>query len=129
MAREAVRVEIGVIDTLARATALRSSAADLDGLARLHARSLSALSQVERAIRNAEDTDVPPSLGRNLSNAIGRFDTRFYSDLMRALKQPQAERQAGPAGRTPVIHRRHPGPDRRPGRGLCRAPSPAWARA
>jgi len=94
VAREAVRVETGVIDTLL-AQASAASAADLDGLARLHARSLSALSQVERAIRNAADVDVPPSLGRNLSNAIGRFDTRFYSDLMRALKQPQAQRRAG----------------------------------
>src|SRR3569833_1955575 len=94
VAREAVRVETGVIDALL-AQASAASAAGLDGLARLHARSLSALSQVERAIRNAADGDVPPSLGRNLSNAIGRFDTRFYSDLMRALKQPQAQRRAG----------------------------------
>jgi len=94
VAREAVRVETGVMDTLlARPSPV--SAADLDGLARLHTRSLSALSQVERAIRNAADVGVPPSLGRDLSNAIGRFDTSFYSDLLRALKQPQAERRAG----------------------------------
>jgi len=94
VAREAVRVETGVIDTLL-AQPHPVGAADLEGLARLHARSLSALSQVERAIRNAADSDVPPSLGRNLSNAIGHFDTRFYSDLIRALKQPHSERQAG----------------------------------
>jgi signal transduction histidine kinase len=93
-AREAVRVETGVMDTLL-ARPIAASTADLDGLARLHARSLSALWQVERAIRNAADDGVPPSLGRDLSNAIGRFDTRFYSDLLRALKQPQAERRAG----------------------------------
>src|SRR5690348_9951781 len=94
VAREAVRVETGVIDTLlARPSPV--AAADLEGLARLHGRSLSALSQVERAIRNAPGSDVPPLLGRDLSNAIGRFDTRFYSDLVRALKQPQAARRAG----------------------------------
>jgi signal transduction histidine kinase len=92
VAREAVRVETGVMDTLlARPSPV--GAADLEGLARLHARSLSALSQVERAIRNAADVGVPPSLGRDLSNAIGRFDTSFYSELLRALKQPQAERR------------------------------------
>src|ERR1700761_3009302 len=94
VAREAVRVETGVMDTLL-ARPFPASAPDLDGLARMHARSLSALSQVERAIRNAEDVGVPPSLGRDLSNAIGRFDTRFYSDLLRALKQPQADRRPG----------------------------------
>jgi signal transduction histidine kinase len=94
VAREAVRVEIGVMDTLL-AQQSPVGAADLEGLARLHGRSLSALSQVERAIRNAANDDVPPSLGRDLSNAIGRFDTRFYSDLVRALKQPQAQRRAG----------------------------------
>lgn len=94
VAREAVRVETGVIDTLLARQA-PATAGDLDGLGRMHARSLSALSQVERAIRNATGSDVPPSLGRNLSNAIGRFDTRFYSDLVRALKQPQAERRPG----------------------------------
>jgi signal transduction histidine kinase len=94
VAREAVRVETGVIDTLlARPTP--AAAADLEGLAHMHARSLSALSQVERAIRNAADVGVPPSLGRDLSNAIGRFDTSFYSELLRALKQPQAERRPG----------------------------------
>jgi signal transduction histidine kinase len=93
VAREAVRVETGVMDTLlAQQSAV--SAADLGGLARMHARSLSALSQVERAIRDAEGSDVPPLLGRDLSNAIGRFDTRFYSDLLRALKQPQGARRA-----------------------------------
>ena len=92
VAREAVRVETGVMDTLL-ARPSPASAAELDGLARMHARSLSALSQVERAIRNAEDIGVPPSLGRDLSNAIGRFDTSFYSELLRALKQPQAERR------------------------------------
>jgi len=94
VAREAVRVETGVIDTLL-ARPSTASAADLDELARMHTRSLSALSRVERAIRNAAGSDVPPSLGRNLSNAIGRFDTHFYSDLIRALKQPQAERRPG----------------------------------
>ena len=94
VAREAVRVETGVIDTLlARPSPV--GATDLEGLARMHARSLSALSQVERAIRNAADVGVPPSLGRDLSNAIGRFDTSFYSELVRALKQPQAERRPG----------------------------------
>jgi len=94
VAREAVRVETGVIDTLL-ARPSPAGAADLEGLARMHGRSLSALSQVERAIRNAEDSGVPPSLGRDLSNAIGRFDTSFYSELVRALKQPQAERRPG----------------------------------
>jgi signal transduction histidine kinase len=93
VAREAVRVETGVIDTLL-AHQSPANAADLDELARMHTRSLSALSQVERAIRDATGSDVPPSLGRDLSNAIGRFDTRFYSDLTRALKQPQAARRA-----------------------------------
>jgi signal transduction histidine kinase len=94
VAREAVRVETGVMDTLL-ARPFPASAADLDGLARMHARSLSALSQVERAIRNAEDVGVPPSLGRDLSNAIGLFDTSFYSELLRALKQPQSDRRPG----------------------------------
>ncbi len=94
VAREAVRVETGVMDTLL-ARPFPASTPDLDGLARMHARSLSALSQVERAIRNAEDVGVPPSLGRDLSNAIGRFDTSFYSELLRALKQPQADRRPG----------------------------------
>jgi signal transduction histidine kinase len=94
VAREAVRVETGVIDTLiARPSA--AGAVDLTELSRLHARSMSTLAEVEREIRNSSDTDVPASLRRSLSHAMGTFDTRFYPDVRRAVKQPLAARRAG----------------------------------
>jgi signal transduction histidine kinase len=94
VAREAVRVETGVIDTLIA----RPSAApvrDLDELRRLHARSMSTMGEVEREIRNSNGIEVPASLGHALSRAMGYFDTRFYPDTLRAVQQPLAARRAG----------------------------------
>ncbi len=93
VAREAMRLEMGVADTMLYHREPATSA-DLSELARLHARSIKALAGVEAEIRHTANIDVPPSLGRHLADAIANFDGRFYPEERRSLRLPLALRPA-----------------------------------
>ena len=92
-AREAIRVEMGVADTMLYHRE-PATAADLSQLALLHTRSMAELAVVESQIRRAGDIGVPPVLNRRLAEAMADFDQRFYPEEMRALHFPQALRPA-----------------------------------
>ena len=93
VAREAVRVETGVMDTLLYHPQVVTPA-DLKRLKALHTRSITALGEVEREIRNAGNISVPHPLARSLAKSVGRFDAYFWPQLLKALALPQAQRPA-----------------------------------
>ena len=87
VAREAMRMEMGVADTMLYHEE-PATPANLAELAQLHVRSMAALSRVESDISHARDIDVPPSLGHSLSAAIAIFDKRFYPEEVSRLHDP-----------------------------------------
>lgn len=94
VARETVRVETGVMDTLLSNPGPASPERQ-EELRRLHARSMRALGEVQRDIRHAGDMSVPAPLRRSFANAMGSFDAIFYPLVMRAVKRPFAARPLG----------------------------------
>ncbi len=91
-AREAVRVEMGVADTMLYHQTPATSQ-DLRQLALLHIRSMAALAMVEAQIRHAgPGIHVPPLLSRRLAAALDDFDKRFYPEEVAGLRRPFAQR-------------------------------------
>src|SRR3569623_1187103 len=94
IAREDMRVEMGVTDTLLY-QAPAASPAQLADLARRHARTMTALNAVQAGIREAQDVKVPAQLRRALDEALVGFDRHIYPAVVKALKVPFAVRPIG----------------------------------
>jgi signal transduction histidine kinase len=89
--REALRIELGVIDT-AIAEPDPANAAALRRLALLQQRSNDALGFVEHEIARSGNSDIPPQLYQKLHVAILNFDRKLYPAVVTAVQMQRAAR-------------------------------------
>jgi signal transduction histidine kinase len=91
LVREALRGEVGVIDTTMAEPAI-AGPATLVRLKLLHQHSLDAVSYVERQIAQAHDEQMPPELVQRLTRTMADFDRRLFPAVLAAANLPRAQR-------------------------------------
>ena len=112
-------VETGVMDTHALSTVSRPAPPSLTSWRACMPAPSPPWPQVERANPQRRQHRCAALAGpRTCPTRSADFDASFYSELLRALKHAAGQRRPGLSGGAPQgLHRRHPGPDRCPGRG------------
>ena len=93
LVREALRTELGVIDT-AIAEPAPADFGTLSKLAILRHKSRTAISTVEEDLVHSKDSEVPRSFPRLLSRQVEDFEKTLYPAVVRALHEPGAKRPA-----------------------------------
>ena len=91
LVREAVRVELGVIDTTISEPAIASPAI-LARLKLLHQHSLDAIGYVEKQIAQAHNERMPPAIGQRLARMTADFDGRLFPSILAAAVLPREQR-------------------------------------
>jgi signal transduction histidine kinase len=96
LVREAMRVELGVIDT-AISEPETASPATVARLKALHRRTLDAMSYVEKQItlinnERASDEKLPPEVAQRFARTAADFDRRLFPEILRALQLPREQR-------------------------------------
>jgi len=89
--REAMRAELGVIDT----TIAEPKIADAETLARLkllHGRTLEAMGHIQREIAALGEDKVPPELARKIQQGMGVFDRQLFPAVLKAALLPREQR-------------------------------------
>ena len=89
LVREALRVELGVIDTTIREPVIASSAT-LQRLRQMHQRTLDTIDYVEREI--VQSRNVPPELGIRFQRAAQDFDRHIFPAVIKAALSPRDSR-------------------------------------
>ncbi|HKB96340.1 MAG TPA: ATP-binding protein [Rhizomicrobium sp.] len=96
LVREAMRVELGVIDT-AISEPETASPATVTRLKALHRRSLDAMGYVEKQIAlinngRADNEKLPPEVAQRFARTAADFDRRLFPEILRALQLPREQR-------------------------------------
>jgi signal transduction histidine kinase len=91
MVREALRIELGVIDTTITEP-VTASPATLARLKQLHGKTLSAIGYVEDEIIQARDDRMPPELAARVLTAAKEFDRKIFTAVLKAAVEPRERR-------------------------------------
>jgi signal transduction histidine kinase len=91
LVREALRIELGVIDTTITEPVI-ASPASLARLRQLHSRTLSTIGYVENEIILAQDGGMPPELATRVLAAAKEFDTKVFTAVLKAAVEPRERR-------------------------------------
>ena len=91
LVREALRVELGVIDTAISDPDLASPAL-VARLKALHQRTLDAMGYVERQIAQTSNERLPPQVAQRFARTAQDFDQRLFPAILYALQQPREMR-------------------------------------
>ncbi len=91
LVREAMRVELGLIDT-AIADPLPVTAAHLKELEDMHRRTMAALRFVEDEMARSGNEKISPRLTEQLQVEVGKFDSRLFPVVLAAARGPRALR-------------------------------------
>jgi signal transduction histidine kinase len=91
LVREALRIELGVIDT-AITDPVIASPATLARLKQLHGKTLSTIGYVENEIIQARDDSMPPELATRVLLAAREFDSKVFTAVLKAAVEPRERR-------------------------------------
>jgi signal transduction histidine kinase len=91
LVREALRVELGVIDTTITEP-VTASPATLEKLKQLHRKTLSTIGYVENEIIQARDDRMPPELAAGVLKAAKEFDRQIFTAVLKAAVEPRERR-------------------------------------
>jgi len=91
LVREALRIELGVIDTTITEPAI-ASPATLARLKQLHSKTLSVIGYVENEIIQARDDKMPPQLAARVLQAAKEFDRKIFTAVLTAAVEPRERR-------------------------------------
>ena len=89
--REAMRAELGVIDTTIAEPEI-ANAATLARLKFLHARTLEAMGHIQREIAELGEDKVPPDLARRIAQGMDAFDRQLFPAVLAAALLPREQR-------------------------------------
>jgi len=89
--REALRAELGVIDTTMAEPAI-ADAATLARLGQLHRQTLRAMGRIQGEIAALGPETVPPELARKIAQGMTVFDRRLFPAVLRAALLPREQR-------------------------------------
>jgi|GEM_PF-988935 len=89
--REAMRAELGVIDTTIAEPKI-ADAATLARLKLLHGQTLEAMGRIQREIAALGDGAVPPELARKIEHGMTVFDRRLFPAVLTAALLPREQR-------------------------------------
>jgi len=89
--REALRVELGVIDTAISEPEVASPAL-VARLKALHLRTLDAMGYVERQILQTNNEKLPPEVAQRFARTAYDFDRRLFPAILHAIAQPRETR-------------------------------------
>ena len=91
LVREALRTELGVIDTTISEPVV-ATPARLASLKSLHQHSLDAIGYVEKQIALAHNADMPPGLAVRLARMTAEFDQQLFPAVLAAAALPREQR-------------------------------------
>jgi signal transduction histidine kinase len=91
MVREALRVELGMMDTTVRDPAIASPLL-LDRLKQQHVKTLAAIDYVEREIAAAKNDKMPADLAQRFQRAAQDFDRNIFPAVLKAGARPVDQR-------------------------------------
>ena len=91
LVREALRIELGVIDTTITEPVI-ASPATLARLKQLHGKTLSTIGYVENEIIQARDDSMPPELATRVLLAAREFDSKVFTAVLKAAVEPRERR-------------------------------------
>ena len=89
--REALRAELGVIDTTIAEPEI-ANAATLARLKLLHGRTLEAMGHIQREIAGLGEDKVPPDLARMIARGMTVFDRQLFPAVLKAALLPREQR-------------------------------------
>jgi signal transduction histidine kinase len=91
LVREALRVELGVIDTAISEPEVASPAL-VTRLKALHRRTLDAMGYVEKQILQTNNEQLPPEVAQRFARTAYDFDRRLFPAILHAIAQPRERR-------------------------------------
>jgi signal transduction histidine kinase len=89
--REALRAELGVIDTTIAEPRI-ADAATLERLKRLHGQTLEAMRNIQREIAQLGANVVPPEFARKIAGGMTEFNNRVFPAVLKAALLPRERR-------------------------------------